>query len=447
MGGHVISVLYVDDDLQLLEIVKDYLERSGEFSVHTATSVKSAIEMMGSNNYDAILSDYQLAGPTGIDLLRYIRTTDDRIPFLLFTGRGREEVVIEALNCGADFYLEKGIDLVTQFMQMEHEIREAVRRRHAEAAQKKMEKMLHITNAAVRSAQNPILITDLAGNLIFVNPAYLSTFSYTENGEVLGTPVTDFFASPVVANAVVDELVRNKAWSGEVVARKKGGDLFDVRVVANEISNESGEVMGYVASCTDLTEQKQAYSQLDGYIRYLKRVSVMAADLAECPSSDNIFNRIAECLAALVPEGTIVLVSSIREEDSIFRVEAARGVEHSLPAIEAFFERSLVGLCLPATREYLDALRKGNFARLGGGVRELTFGQLPPDRCRALERLLPGGEIWGAGFTWKGQVKGVTALLLPPETTIWHLDILDLMIRNAAAVLQRREAEEALAGK
>ena len=154
----MISILYVDDELQLLEMAKDYLERSGEFSVCTATSVKGAIEMLGSNRYDAILSDYQLAGPTGIDLLRHIRKTDDRIPFLLFTGRGREEVVIEALNCGADFYLEKGTDVVTQFLQLEHEIREAVRRREAEEAQKRMEAMLHITSAAVRSAQNPILI-------------------------------------------------------------------------------------------------------------------------------------------------------------------------------------------------------------------------------------------------------------------------------------------------
>ena len=115
----------------------------------------------------------------GSNLLRHIRTTDDRIPFLLFTGSAREEVVIEALNCGAVFHIEKGTDVVTQFLQLEHEIREAVRRREAEEAQKRMEAMLHITNAAVRSAQNPLLITDLEGDLIFVNPAFLCTFEFS----------------------------------------------------------------------------------------------------------------------------------------------------------------------------------------------------------------------------------------------------------------------------
>ena len=45
-----------------------------------------------------------MSGMNGIDLLESVRLSGDPIPFILFTGRGREEVVIEALNSGADFY-------------------------------------------------------------------------------------------------------------------------------------------------------------------------------------------------------------------------------------------------------------------------------------------------------------------------------------------------------
>ena len=444
----MISVLYVDDELQLLEMAKDYLERSGEFSVHTTTSVKNAIELLGSYNYDAILSDYQLAGPTGIDLLRHIRRTDDRIPFLLFTGRGREEVVIEALNCGADFYIEKGTDVVTQFLQIEHEIREAVRRRAAEDAQKKMEAMLRITNAAVRSAQNPILITDLGGNLIFVNPAYLDTFSYADDHEVLGRPVTDFFASQAVANAVVEELVRNKAFSGEIVARKNGGETFDARVVANEISSDNGKITGYVASCTDLTEQKQAYFRLEESNGLLKQASIAATDLAEYPLEANIYECIAESLKNLVPDGSVVFVSSVSRKpgETVIRLEAFHGVS-SREAIESIIGRPLKGLAMPVNEEQLGSLSRGSFHWITGGVRDITFGLLPPGPCRALEAILPGGGFLGAGFAWKGQVKGSTRVLLPENSEFAYLDILDLFIRQAAAVLQRREAEAALLKK
>ena len=52
----------------------------------------------------------------GISLLKSIRQRDGDIPFILFTGRGREEVVIDALNNGADFYIQKGGDIKAQFV-------------------------------------------------------------------------------------------------------------------------------------------------------------------------------------------------------------------------------------------------------------------------------------------------------------------------------------------
>ena len=101
------SILYVDDEPALLDIGKIYLDKSGHFTVDTAESVAEAIEKLGAHTYDAIVSDYQMTDIDGIQFLRYIREHYRDIPFILFTGRGREEVVIEALNSGADFYLQK----------------------------------------------------------------------------------------------------------------------------------------------------------------------------------------------------------------------------------------------------------------------------------------------------------------------------------------------------
>ena len=80
------------------------------------------------NRYDAIISDYQMPGTNGIDFLKSLRSKGNKMPFILFTGRGREEVVIEALNSGADFYLQKGGNPDAQFIELEHKVREAVGR-------------------------------------------------------------------------------------------------------------------------------------------------------------------------------------------------------------------------------------------------------------------------------------------------------------------------------
>jgi len=126
------SVLYVDDEAELLEICKLFLELEGQFSVDTLTSAEEALTLIQSKNYDAIISDYQMPEMDGIAFLKQVRGSGNTIPFILFTGRGREEIVIQALNEGADFYLQKGGEPRSQFTELGHKIRSAVSRKKAE---------------------------------------------------------------------------------------------------------------------------------------------------------------------------------------------------------------------------------------------------------------------------------------------------------------------------
>ena len=105
-----ITILYVDDERALLDLGKVFLEETGRFRVDTSISARSALSILQIKEYDAILSDYQVPGMDGIDFLKTVRASGNTIPFILFTGKGREEIVIQALNEGADFYLQKGGD-------------------------------------------------------------------------------------------------------------------------------------------------------------------------------------------------------------------------------------------------------------------------------------------------------------------------------------------------
>jgi PAS domain S-box-containing protein len=95
------------------------------------TSAHEGLEKLAAESFDAVISDYQMPGMDGIALLKEVRIAHGAIPFILFTGKGREEVVIEAINNGADFYLQKGGAPRAQFAELRHKILVALERRRA----------------------------------------------------------------------------------------------------------------------------------------------------------------------------------------------------------------------------------------------------------------------------------------------------------------------------
>jgi len=130
----MIKVLMVDDDSSVLEVAKIFLERSKDIRVDTVKSAKEAMERLNEDRYDVIVSDYVMPRIDGISFLKWVRVQDSDIPFILFTGKGREEVVIEAINNGADYYLQKDTNPKVLYTELTHQIRQAAERQKTKRA-------------------------------------------------------------------------------------------------------------------------------------------------------------------------------------------------------------------------------------------------------------------------------------------------------------------------
>jgi PAS domain S-box-containing protein len=144
----VVSILLVDDEPSLLEIGKAFLERTEGVTVTTVDSARAALHELDQTQFDAIISDYQMPEMDGIAFLQEIRCRSRTLPFILFTGKGREDVVIRALNSGADYYTQKGGDPHSQYAELVHNVKRAVEQRRAEAALKRK----HVILRAILSA-------------------------------------------------------------------------------------------------------------------------------------------------------------------------------------------------------------------------------------------------------------------------------------------------------
>jgi signal transduction histidine kinase len=126
-----IRVLHVDDDPFILEVSKQILEYEGNFQVETAFSVDQALKKMSSQSFDAIVSDYEMPQKTGLQFLEQIRAQKNEIAFVMFTGRGREEVAVKALNLGADRYINKNGDPEAVYCELRYAITKIVERKKA----------------------------------------------------------------------------------------------------------------------------------------------------------------------------------------------------------------------------------------------------------------------------------------------------------------------------
>lgn len=269
------SILYVDDESDLLMVARIFLERSGEFKVVTMTSVRQALDSPSILTFDAIVSDYLMPGMDGIAFLKQVREKYGDIPFILFTGRGREEVVIDAINNGADFYLQKGGNPQAQFAELAHKIKQAVRRKQAEQALHDSEKRL---SDIINFLPDATFAIDREGTVILWNRAI---------ERMTGIPATamvgkadyeyaiPFYGTrrPVLID-LMNESDRKISEFYSIIYRDDDsltvetdlphpkGTRIHVLAKACPLYSPSGDIIGAIESIRDITERKHAEEAL-----------------------------------------------------------------------------------------------------------------------------------------------------------------------------------------
>jgi len=99
------KILLVDDDEELVELMRDYLQREG-YEIETAHDGEAGLAAAREWSPDIVVLDVMMSGISGIQVLRQIRTESD-VPILMLTARGDDADRIAGLELGSDDYVAK----------------------------------------------------------------------------------------------------------------------------------------------------------------------------------------------------------------------------------------------------------------------------------------------------------------------------------------------------
>ncbi len=259
----MIRVLLVDDDPQLLNLTKEFLEQQEkDFEVDTVLLAKEALLMLKEAEYDVVVSDYQMPEMDGLEFLINLRNQGKEIAFVMFTGKGREEIAVQAFRKGADGYVMKGGEHGLQYATLANCVRQVVTRRKAEEALRRSEERYR---TLIELAHDGIILTEGSERIIkFVNRHMAELLGYTTQ-ELLGRSFVDF-VHPDQMEEYLATRESHMYGTGEILERhlrKKDGSKLYTLISASPIDPKaepsSAPILGIF---TDITDRKQIENQL-----------------------------------------------------------------------------------------------------------------------------------------------------------------------------------------
>lgn len=255
-----IHALHVDDDRALAETVSTFLQRErDQITVTTKTTVEDGMQVLQQKPIDCVISDYEMPRQDGLDFLELVRNENPDLPFILFTGKGDEEIASEAITAGVNEYLQKGSG-TDQYTVLANRLENLVEKYRAEQE-------VFRGFQALESAQEGIGILDKNGEYVYLNQAYAEVYC-AEREDVLGEHWDHLYPDDEAERfrqEILPTLETEGMWSGQSVGVTTNGER-----VTEELSLTRLDDGGHVCVIRDVTERIKREAELQRVQRFLE---------------------------------------------------------------------------------------------------------------------------------------------------------------------------------
>lgn len=218
--------------------------------IHFTTQADQALVLALSVMPDIIILDIEMPQINGIEVCRQIKQNPElaHVPVLFITSHADDALEAKAFAVGAADFICKPPHPTTIRARVSNTL-----------ALKQRTDQLHMLAQTVEQGRESVLITDRDGNINYVNPTFVRNTGYSRE-EVIGRNprlMRSGFTDPKRFEQLWQALTAGQSWQGELINRRKNGELFFEEVTVSPIRNANDEVTHYIAIQHEIPHQTE----------------------------------------------------------------------------------------------------------------------------------------------------------------------------------------------
>lgn len=254
------TLLYVEDDdvirVELSQLLSNFFSM-----VHVAKNGKEGLRTFLENQdeIDLILTDLNMPELNGIEMIKKIRTIDNKIPIIFATAHSDSEFLAEAIKLRVQEYIVKPIDVRYLLSLFNDIVSNLYQEFLLKQQREELEKYKEIINS-----NNIVIKTDTHLNIIYVNKLFCEISGFNSE-ELIGKELKYLkyqdMASDIYTNLYVN-ILNNKSWQGKLKNIKKDGTAFSTDAFVIPTLDETGDMTGAISIQRDITKELKKKREL-----------------------------------------------------------------------------------------------------------------------------------------------------------------------------------------
>jgi PAS domain S-box-containing protein len=265
-----IDVLHVDDDPSVLDLAEAYFERELDAAAVTSvTDPEAALDRLDGDSFDCIVSDYDMPEMDGLEFFEAIPERHRKIPFVLYTGKGSEEIASQALNVGVTGYFQKGGP---------EQLRRLANRVDQAADEYRTKEIADRYSTVIEALGYPVYVVDETGVFRFVNEPFAELTGY-DREEIIGEK-PGFIKGDAAVQEAEDRLGTILSDDGPDVQHfavdivPKEGEPIPCRDHMAALPYEGDSFDGSVGILRDVSDERERRAELETKTRALDEAPV-----------------------------------------------------------------------------------------------------------------------------------------------------------------------------